>query len=82
MESLLRDQVATSIHPKDPSPIANAERVLNDITCGKVFDDILVDYEAVLTSCFSTLGYSPDQLLNNVVLPSFEDAESVAEDLK
>lgn len=36
----------------------------------------------MLTQCFATLGYSPDQLLNNLVLPSFEDAESVAEDLK
>jgi hypothetical protein len=47
-----------------------------------VFDDILVDYNALLTQCFATQGYSPDQLLNNLVLPSFEDAESVAEDLK
>jgi hypothetical protein len=28
------------------------------------------------------LGYSLDQLINNMVLPSFEDAENVAEDLK
>jgi hypothetical protein len=41
-----------------------------------------VDYDALLTQCFATQGYSPDQLLNNLVLPSFEDAESVAEDLK
>ena len=30
------------------SQLANAERVLNDIATGKVFDDILVDYDAVL----------------------------------
>jgi hypothetical protein len=41
-----------------------------------------VDYEVVLNTCFANLGYSTDQLLNNLVLPSFEDAESVAEDLK
>ncbi len=62
--------------------VADAERVLNDIASGRVFDDILVNYDLVLTQCFASLGYSPDQLLNNVVLPSFEDAESVAEDLK
>ncbi len=28
------------------------------------------------------MGYSIDQLINNVVLPSFEDAENIAEDLK
>ena len=56
--------------------------MLNDIATNKVFDDIRVDYDAVLTQCFASLGYSPDQLHNNLVLPSFEDAESVAEDLK
>ena len=28
------------------------------------------------------MGYSVDQLINNMVLPSFEDAENIAEDLK
>ena len=48
----------------------------------KVFDDILVDFEQILEGGFKSMGYSVDQLINNVVLPSFEDAENIAEDLK
>lgn len=42
----------------------------------------MVEYDAILEEGFKNLGYSLDQLINNMVLPSFEDAESVAEDLK
>jgi hypothetical protein len=55
---------------------------LNDIDTGKVFDDIQVAFDQVLEGGFKGLGYGVDQLINNMVLPSFEDAESVAEDLK
>jgi hypothetical protein len=69
--------------PSGTSQIAaNAERVLNDITQNKVFDDIVVEFEQILEHGFKSMGYSIDQLINNVVLPSFEDAENIAEDLK
>jgi hypothetical protein len=41
-----------------------------------------VEFDEVIENGFKTLGYSIDQLANNVVLPSFEDAENVAENLK
>jgi hypothetical protein len=55
---------------------------LNDISQNKVFDDIVVEFEQILEHGFKSMGYSIDQLINNVVLPSFEDAENIAEDLK
>ena len=71
---------------KEPSAnsqiAANAERVLNDISQNKVFEDIVVEFEQILEHGFKSMGYSIDQLINNVVLPSFEDAENIAEDLK
>ena len=42
----------------------------------------MVEFDHILEEGFKNLGYSLDQLINNMVLPSFEDAESVAEDLK
>ncbi len=42
----------------------------------------MVDFEQILEGGFKSMGYSVDQLINNVVLPSFEDAENIAEDLK
>lgn len=56
--------------------------MLNDINHNKVFDDILVEYDHLLEGGFKSLGYSIDQLINNMVLPSIEDAENVAENLK
>ena len=50
--------------------------MLNDINHNKVFDDILVEYDHLLEGGFKSLGYSIDQLINNMVLPSFEDAET------
>ena len=72
---------------KDPHSLndqssPNSQRVLNDIDHGKVFDDIVVEFDQIIEGGFKVLGYSIDQLINNMVLPSFEDAESVAEDLK
>ena len=42
----------------------------------------MVHFEHIIEGGFQNLGYGVDQLISNMVLPSFEDAESVAEDLK
>lgn len=74
--------VPGAYNPQMEAQVANNKLVLDDIEGGKVFDDIIVEYDQVLEGGFTSSGYNVEQLINNMVLPSFEDAESVAEDLK
>ena len=78
----LKSKMTSGFSGKMEAQVTNNQLVLNDIDSGKVFDDIIVEYDHVLEGAFIGMGYGIDQLVNNMVLPSFEDAESVAEDLK
>jgi hypothetical protein len=62
----LREAIVQQVVPLLREPLgnstiaANAERVLNDISQGKVFDDIIVEFDSILSTGFKSLGYSVD----------------------
>ena len=44
---------------------ANAEKVLEDIQGGAVFDDILIEFSQIMHSHLQSLGYDPKKALKS-----------------
>lgn len=59
-QNLCEHLIAQNLSLKSPDSNPLSQRVLADIEHGKVFDDIMVEYDAILEEGFKNLGYSLD----------------------